>query len=128
VLFVEGQGAINHPAFAAVTLGLLYGAAPDALVLVHLVGRERMEGFGTPLLPLGRSIELYEALCAAVKPAPVAGIALNTHGLDDGAARLAIERTTAETGLPCDDVVRYGPHALYDAIAPRFAAKTKPLA
>ena len=127
VLLVEGQGAINHPAFAAVTLGLLYGAAPDALVLVHLVGREHMEGFGTPLLPLGRLIELYEALCAAVKPAPVAGIALNTFGLEAGTSRLAIERTAAETGLPCDDVVRNGPHALYNAMAPRFAAKTKPL-
>ena len=128
VLFVEGQGAINHPAFAAVTLGLLYGAAPDALVLVHLVGREHIEGFGTPLLPLDRLIEIYEALCAAVKPARVAGIALNTHGLADAASRLAIARTAAETGLPCDDVVRNGPHALYDAMAPRFAEKTKPLA
>jgi len=124
LLFVEGQGAINHPAFAAVTAGILYGAAPDALVLVHLATRTHMEGFGTPLLALPRLIELYEALCDAVKPAPVAGIALNTYGLDAAAARDAIERAHAETGLPCDDVVRHGPGALYAAMAPRFAAKT----
>jgi uncharacterized NAD-dependent epimerase/dehydratase family protein len=127
LLFVEGQGGINHPAFAAVTLGLLYGAAPDALVLVHLASRTQMEDYGTPLLPLARLVELYEGLCAAVKPAPVAGIALNTFGLDDAAARAAIERARIETQLPCDDVVRNGPGALYDAMAPRFARKTLPL-
>jgi uncharacterized NAD-dependent epimerase/dehydratase family protein len=127
LLFVEGQGGINHPAFAAVTLGLLYGAAPDALVLVHLATRSHIEGFGTPLLSLPRLVALYEALCATVKPAPVAGIALNTFGLDDLAAAAAIERASQETQLPCDDVVRYGPDALYDAMAPRFSQKTLPL-
>jgi uncharacterized NAD-dependent epimerase/dehydratase family protein len=126
VLFVEGQGAINHPAFAAVTLGLLYGAAPDALVLVHMVTRTHAHGFTTPLLTLPRLIELYEGLCAAVKPAPVVAIALNTHGLDEAQARAAIERAAAETGLPCDDVVRFGPRALFDAIAPHLNSKTIP--
>jgi uncharacterized NAD-dependent epimerase/dehydratase family protein len=127
VLFVEGQGAINHPAYGAVTLGLLYGAAPDALVLVHLATRTHMDGFGTPLLSLPRLVEQYEALCSAVKPAAVAGVALNTHGLDDGAAQREIERARTETGLPCDDVVRFGPDALYAAMAPRFAHKTRAL-
>jgi uncharacterized NAD-dependent epimerase/dehydratase family protein len=128
LLFVEGQGSINQPAFAAVTLGLLYGAAPDALVLVHLASRTHMDDFGTPLLPLPRLIELYEGLCAAVKPARVAGIALNTFGLDDERARRAIDDAAASTGLPCDDVVRFGPAALYAAMAPHFRAKTKALA
>jgi len=127
LLFVEGQGGINHPAFAPVTLALLYGAAPDALVLVHLARRSTIEDFGTPLLSLPRSIELYEALCAAVKPARVAGIALNTSGLDAASANAAIERARADTGLPCDDVVRNGPHALYDAMASCFTSKTQPL-
>jgi len=127
MLFVEGQGGINHPAFAAVTLGLLYGAAPDALVLVHLATRTHIEGYGTPILPLPRLVALYEELCAAVKPARVAGIALNTHGLDDAAARVAIERASHETQLPCDDVVRNGPTALFDAMAPQFVHKTAAL-
>jgi uncharacterized NAD-dependent epimerase/dehydratase family protein len=127
LLFVEGQGAINHPAFAAVTLGLLYGAAPDALVLVHLATRTQIEDYGTPLLPLPRLIEIYETLCACVKPAAVAGVALNTHGLDDDAARRAIENARAQTGLPCDDLVRNEPENLYAAMAPRFAHKTRAL-
>jgi uncharacterized NAD-dependent epimerase/dehydratase family protein len=127
LLFVEGQGAINHPAFAAVTLGLLYGAAPDALVLVHLAGRTHVEDYGTPLLPLPQSIALYETLCASVKPARVAGVALNTHGLDDVAARRALDDARAATGLPCGDVVRDGPEELYAAMAAAFAHKTRAL-
>ncbi len=118
LLFVEGQGGITHPAYAPVTLALLYGAAPDALVLVHPAARTVMDGFGTPLPTYREAIQLYESLCAGVKPAKVVGIALNTLGLDDPAARTAIERARSETNLPADDVVRYGPHALYDAIAP----------
>ncbi len=127
VLFVEGQGGINHPAYAPVTLALLYGCAPDALVLVHLASRTHVEDYGTPLLALPRLIETYEALAATVKPAKVAGIALNTYGLDGTAAERAIAKAAAETGLPCDDVVRHGPQAFYDALAPAVARKSRPL-
>jgi D-glutamate N-acetyltransferase len=127
VLFVEGQGGINHPAYGPVTLALLYGSAPDALVLVHLATRTTIEDFDTPILPYRALIRTYEGLCATVKPARVVGIALNTFGLDDAAARAAIAGARDETGLPVDDVVRFGPHALYDALAPAFASKTQPL-
>jgi uncharacterized NAD-dependent epimerase/dehydratase family protein len=127
LVIVEGQGGINHPAFAAVTLALVYGSAPDALVLVHEAGREAVNGFPTPLLSYRRLIAIYEELCASVKPACVAGIALNTRSLDEASARAAIERAREETGLPADDVVRFGPRALYDAMAPAFAAKTHAL-
>ncbi len=128
LLFVEGQGGINNPAFAAVTLGLLYGTSPDALVLAHLATRTHIEDYGTPLLSLPRLVEVYETLCATVKPARVAGIALNTHGLGDADARRALAGARHATGLPCDDVVRNGPSALYAAMAPAFAAKTAPRA
>ncbi|GAC1560962.1 MAG: DUF1611 domain-containing protein [Vulcanimicrobiaceae bacterium] len=124
LLFVEGQGGINHAAFAPVTLALLYGACPDALVLVHLATRTHVDGVGTPLLSLSALVRTYEALCASVKPAAVAGIALNTHGLDDPSARAAIAAATTETGLPCDDVVRFGPERLFTAIRPALAHKT----
>jgi len=119
LLVVEGQGGINHPAYAPVTLALLYGTAPDALVLVHVPSRTTIDGYDIPLLGYRELIGTYENLCAGVKPAKVAGIALNTKDLDEAAARAAIEDARQETGLPCDDVVRFGPHALYDAIAPQ---------
>jgi uncharacterized NAD-dependent epimerase/dehydratase family protein len=124
LLFIEGQGGINHPAYAPVTLSLLYGSAPDALILVHVASRTHIDGYGTPILSYRHLIRTYEALCATVKPAKVVGIALNTGDLDEAAARSAIERAKSETGLPVDDVVRYGPHALYDAVAPDIVQKT----
>jgi uncharacterized NAD-dependent epimerase/dehydratase family protein len=127
LIFVEGQGGINHPAFAAVTLALVYGAGPDALVLVHEPTRETVSGFETPLLSYRQLIRTYEGLCAGVKPASVVGVALNTRALDEAAARAALERAREETGLPADDVVRFGARALFDAMAPAFAAKTRAL-
>jgi uncharacterized NAD-dependent epimerase/dehydratase family protein len=126
LLFVEGQGAINHPAYAPVTLALLYGTAPDALILCHMVTRRHIEGFGTPLLSYRELIRAYESLCAGVKPAKVVGIALNTFGLDDAQARAAIEQARTETGLPADDLVRFGAEAFYSAILP-LLVKTRPL-
>lgn len=120
LLVVEGQGGINHPAFGPVTLALLYGTAPDALVLVHLPTRSVIDGYDVPLLGYRALIRIYEALCAGIKPAQVVGIALNTKDLDDAGARAAIADASAQTGLPCADVVRYGPHGFYDAIAPRL--------
>jgi len=127
VLFVEGQGGINHPAFAPVTLALLYGSVPDALVLVHLATRTHVADFATPLLGLPQLVATYEGLCATVKPARVAGIALNTVGLDEREARDAIARARDETGLPCEDLVRFGARDFYAAVAPSFATKLRPL-
>ncbi|HTU82031.1 MAG TPA: DUF1611 domain-containing protein [Candidatus Acidoferrales bacterium] len=127
LIVVEGQGAINHPAYAPVTLALMYGSAPDALVLVYEVRKTHVEGFATPVLPYRELIRLHEALLATVKPAPVAGIALNTRGLSEEQARAEIERARAETLLPADDVVRFGPQRLYGEIVQRIA-KQRPLA
>jgi uncharacterized NAD-dependent epimerase/dehydratase family protein len=120
LLFLEGQGGIANPAYGPVTLALMYGGAPDALLLVHDLARTGTMEYETPILSYRALIRTYEALCATVKPAPVVGIALNTRTLSDDEARAEIERARAETGLPADDVVRNGPHALYDAIAPRI--------
>jgi uncharacterized NAD-dependent epimerase/dehydratase family protein len=128
LLFVEGQGGINNPAYAPVTLALLFGAAPDALVLVHRAGRTAVDALNTPLLGYRPAVRAYEALCATVKPARVAGIALNTGALNESAARAEIARAEEQTGLPVDDVVRFGPDRLYAAMAPAFARKRSPLA
>lgn len=125
-ILVEGQGSINHPAYAPVTLALVFGAAPDALVLVVDPKRTRIEVYDTPALSYRALIRVYEALCATVKPAKVVGIALNTHGLTDERARAEIERARAETLLPADDVVRFGPRALWAAIEPQIK-KSSPL-
>lgn len=123
LIVVEGQGGINHPAYAPVTLALLFGCAPDALVLVCKAPYDRMKGFETPSLGYRELIALHETLCGTVKPAPVVGLALNTYGLDDARSREEVERARTETGLPADDIVRFGAQALYDAIAPSISKR-----
>ena len=126
IIFVEGQGGINHPAYGQVTLSLMYGAAPDGLILVCDPARATVSGFDVPTLGYRELIRLHEAILATVKPARVLGIALNTRGMSDAEARAHVERARAETHLPADDVVRNGPNALYDAVAP-YVVKTQPV-
>ncbi len=117
VLFVEGQGALVHPAYSGVTMGLLHGSAPHALVLCHRAGAEVVEGYPDhPLPPLAELVELHERASLPLRPARVAGIALNTHGLSDDDARAAAAAARAETGLPADDPVRFGGDPLLDAV------------
>ena len=117
LLFVEGQGSIIHPQFSGVTLGLYHGSAPHVLVLVHRAGETELEDLpGHPILPLAELVELYERLALPVRPAGVAAIALNTAALAEDDARAAIATAAAETGLPADDPVRFGPDLLLDAV------------
>ncbi len=123
LIVVEGQGAINHPAYAPVTLALMTGAAPDALILVCDPQRTHIEGYDTPVLNYRTLIRLHEELLAPIKPAQVVGIALNTRSLTEERARAEIERARAETLLPADDVVRFGSSRLYEQIALRIVKR-----
>lgn len=120
VVLVEGQGSINHPGYSGVTLGLLHGSAPDAMILCHQTSREYIGDYRRAswlrIPPLAEYIRLYESAASAVHPARVIGIALNTYDLDDAAARKACEAAAMETGLPATDPVRFDPAPLVDAI------------
>jgi uncharacterized NAD-dependent epimerase/dehydratase family protein len=117
VLWVEGQGALLHPAYSGVTLGLIHGSAPQAFVLCHLAGSTEIEGYpGHSLRTLPELVELHERIALPARPAKVAAIALNTRHLDDQAARAAIAHAARETGLPADDPVRFGTEGLADAV------------
>ncbi len=126
LIVVEGQGAINHPAYAPVTLALMTGCAPDALILVCDPVRTSIEEYDTPVLSYDRLIALHEALLATIKPVPVIGIVLNTRGLSEERARAEVARARSESGLPAEDVVRFGTQAFYDQIRERIV-KRQPL-
>ncbi|MCZ2835940.1 DUF1611 domain-containing protein [Modestobacter sp. VKM Ac-2985] len=117
LLWLEGQGSIYHPAYSGVTLGLLHGASADALVLCHLAGRTAIADYPqTALPPLAGIVRGYEQAAGWVRPAPVVAVALNTAGLSDDDARAAVAAAEAETGLVADDVVRFGPDRVLDAV------------
>jgi uncharacterized NAD-dependent epimerase/dehydratase family protein len=118
LLLVEGQGAVTHPAYSGVTLGLIHGSAPHLFVLCHMAGETEVEGYpGHPLLPLPELIDLHERISLPARKAKVAAVALNTRLLgEDAAARAAIAAAEAETGLVADDPVRFGAERLLDAI------------
>jgi uncharacterized NAD-dependent epimerase/dehydratase family protein len=127
LLFVEGQGSIIHPAYSGVTLGLLHGCLPDALVLCHRAGATVLDDYPeTPIPPLAELAETYERAAGALRPAPVAAIALNTRGMSDDAAQAAIAEARAETGLPAGDPVRFGADELLDAVLEGHAAGRSP--
>ncbi len=123
LIVVEGQGAINHPAYAPVTLALMTGCAPDALVLVCDPRRTRIETYPTPALGYREAIDIHERLLKTVKPADVVGIALNTFGLAEEEALAEVARAHEETGLPAADLVRFGADGFYREIAPRIVKR-----
>jgi len=108
-LVVEGQGSIVHPAYSAVTCGILHGAMPDHLVLCHEAGREAVHGYESfPLPDPGRIAELYVDLADPVAPTELLGGALNTSGLDEAAAERAVTEYERAIGAPAVDPVRHG--------------------
>jgi uncharacterized NAD-dependent epimerase/dehydratase family protein len=122
LLFVEGQGGLFHQAYSGVTLGLLHGSAPDLLVLVHKAGATALRNYpDLPIPPLPELITAYETVASRVRPTRVAAIALNTSDLGtDDAAREAIAAAESDTGLVADDVVRFGPERVLDAVVARL--------
>ena len=117
LLMVEGQGALTHPAYSGVTLGLIHGSAPHVFVLCHLSGQTEVEGYPGHAIPaLPELVELHERIALPARKGKVAAIALNTRLLGEDDARSAIEATADETGLVSDDPVRFGPERVLDAV------------
>jgi uncharacterized NAD-dependent epimerase/dehydratase family protein len=118
LLVVEGQGAITHPAYSAVTCGILHGAQPDALVLCHEAGREAVHGYEEfPLPAPDRAARLYEDLAAPVRETDVVAGSLNTsHVDDDAAAQAAVAEFADAIDAPATDPIRFGTDTVLDVI------------
>jgi len=107
---IEGQGSLFHPAYAAVSLGLLHGSQPDVFVVCHEPGRERILGHTDYRLPtLEDTIDLHVRLGSRTNPAiRCAGICLNTSGLAVDAAQELLAGEAKRLGLPVADPIRGG--------------------
>jgi uncharacterized NAD-dependent epimerase/dehydratase family protein len=117
VMIVEGQATITHPRFSAVSLGLLHGTNPHAMIYVYEAGRETIRGMDYLPLPTHKSvIDAYEHMAAFGHPAKVIAIAMNSRKLSDAEATAERERMRAEFGLPVADPIRHGTDELADAV------------
>ena len=108
---IEGQGSLFHPAYAGVSLGLLHGSQPDAIIVCHEPGRERVLGLPDYALPgIEETIETNLMLGRRTNRAiRCAGVSLNTAMLDDEAAAMEVARVSDRLGLPAADPLRGGP-------------------
>jgi uncharacterized NAD-dependent epimerase/dehydratase family protein len=115
---IEGQGSLFHPSYAGVSLGLLHGAQPTALVVCHEPNRSHMRGLPHYKVPSLRTC-IDANLQAARLTSPdvrVVGISLNTSALDASAAESVLRQTEDTFGVPAVDPVRGGVAAIVDRL------------
>lgn len=114
----EGQGSLFHASFAGVSMGLLHGAQPDALVMCHEPTRTHMRGLPqAPIPAIKDCIALNEECGRLTNPdCRVIGISVNTVALSDEEAADCVKRIEDENGLPTTDAYRFGAGKLVDAL------------
>lgn len=115
---IEGQGSLFHPSYAAVTLGLLHGSQPDALVLCHEAGRTQIQNMESYKVPdLADCMKLYTTMARLTNPAAAfVGACINTSPLEAEAAAAYLAETSTALGIPCCDPVRTGVGPIVDAL------------
>ncbi len=117
VLLVEGQGSLVHPSYSAVTLGLLHGCAPHALIFCYEVGRTHVAGVESVKLPsLPEFLKIYEVMSNVHQPCKFIGVAMNSRRISAEEAERERERVRAELQLPVCDVFRHGADELIEAV------------
>jgi uncharacterized NAD-dependent epimerase/dehydratase family protein len=116
---IEGQGSLFHVSYSGVTLALIHGGQPDALVLCHEPTREHMRGLlGYRLPSIAAVRDLALSLAQVANPTcQVVGISVNTQHLSEADAKEYLRKVEAELGLLAVDPFRHGAERLVDALA-----------
>ncbi|MBI4548658.1 MAG: DUF1611 domain-containing protein [Ignavibacteriae bacterium] len=118
-IHVEGQGSLTHQSYSSVTLGLLHGVMPDAMIMVHHPARH-IDDYDFPIDDVKKLIELHEMMIAPFKPSNVVGIAMNTVMMTAQQAEAAKRDLERETGLPVANVLASEVKVLADALLKYF--------
>src|SRR5262245_22615864 len=117
IVLVEGQGSLVHPSYSGVTLSLLHGCAPQALIFCYEMGRERVTGVeSVKIPPLAEIKRIYDVMSNIHQPCKIIGIGINSRPVSKDEAARERERVKAEFGLPACDVFRDGPDELVEAV------------
>ena len=114
---VEGQGSLFHPSFGGVSLALLHGTQPDAVVVCHEPTRTTMRNVAAPIADVGEVAQQTLALGRLTNPQiRCVGIALNTAALPADEGRRAVADASRQFALPACDPMRDGVATLVDAM------------
>lgn len=115
---IEGQGSLFHVSYSGVTMALVHGGQPDALILCHEPTRDHMRGLPGYKLPSLETLrDMALQLARVGNPAcEVVGISVNTQHLDDAAAKACLQEIEDRMGLPTVDPYRHGADRLVDAL------------
>ena len=115
---IEGQGSLFHASFSGVTMALIHGGQPDALILSHEPTRPHMRGLPDYTLPSLEALrDTALPLARIVNPAcEVVGISVNTSAWGEDQALSYLEEVETRMGLPACDPFRQGAGRLVDAL------------
>src|SRR6056297_1068382 len=116
---IEGQGSLFHISYSGVTMALIHGGQPDALILSHEPTRHHMRGLPEYTLPSLETLRDTALMLARVAnpDSQVVGISVNTQALDSEAASAYLSDLEDRMGLPATDPYRFGSGKLVDALA-----------
>ncbi|MCK0121298.1 MAG: N-acetyltransferase DgcN [Yoonia sp.] len=115
---IEGQGSLFHVSYSGVTMALIHGGQPDAIVLAHEPTRTHMRGLPTYDLPSLEALrDMVLPIARVANPdCQIVGISVNTQHLSDEEAKACVAEIEDRMGLPTTDPFRYGAAKLVDAL------------
>lgn len=115
---IEGQGSLFHVSYSGVTMALIHGGQPDALIICHEPTRTHMRGLPGYKLPSIEAVrDMALQLAQVANPdCKVIGVSINTQHLSDAEATAYCAEVEVRTGLPTIDPFRHGGDRLADAL------------
>lgn len=132
MVLIEGQGSLYSPPYSGVSMSLLHGSCPDAMILCHRAGRVfHRNGNDVPIPPIENFVQMHEDMLSPLHPGKVVAVSVNTFGMSEEDAMAELEDVRQRTGLPTADVVREGDagcERIAQALLDHAAIIEKPLA
>jgi uncharacterized NAD-dependent epimerase/dehydratase family protein len=116
VIFIEGQGALSHPAYSTSSF-VLRGSCPDAVVLQHAPGRKNRCDFEEMAMPTPvNEINLIQTFADT----KVIGLTINHENMTDAEVGTTITFYEHELAIPSTDALTRPPEILVEMVLSAF--------